>query len=112
MKPVEFLGSSLDDLRSFPPEARRAMGYQIDRVQHGLDPDDWKSMHDLGAGVREIRVREEGNAYRSIYVAKMPEAIYILHCFQKKSQATRKTDLDVTRRRLAELMARRNRSTP
>ena len=62
MKLVEFLGSSLDELRSFPITVRRAMGYQIDRLQQGLEPDDWKPMSSIGAGVREIRIREESAA--------------------------------------------------
>ena len=64
MKPIAFLGGSLDDLRSFPSDARREAGYQLDRVQRGLDPDDWRSMPSIGAGVREIRVRERAGAFR------------------------------------------------
>ncbi len=55
-KPVEFLGSSLDDLRAFPLIARREAGHQIDQVQRGREPDDWKPMSTVGQGVREIRI--------------------------------------------------------
>jgi phage-related protein len=111
MKPVEFLGSSLDDLRSFPVAARRAMGYQMDRLQHGLEPDDWKPMTSVGGGVREIRVRDESGAWRVIYLAKLPNAIYVLHCFQKKTQKTLKSDVELAQNRLSELMVAKTRRT-
>jgi len=111
MKPVEFLGSSLDDLRSFPVAARRAMGYQMDRLQHGLEPADWKPMTSVGGGVREIRVRDESGAWRAIYLAKLPNAIYVLHCFQKKTQKTLKSDVELAQNRLSELMVAKTRRT-
>ena len=82
MKPVEFCGSSLDDLRAFPLAARREAGHQIDQVQNGLEPDDWKPMNTVGPGVREIRIREAAGAFRVVYVAKFADAVYVLHCFQ------------------------------
>ena len=63
-KPVEFRGSALDDLRAFPEAARREAGYQLDQVQHGRDPDDWKPMITIGRGVREIRIRDAAGAFR------------------------------------------------
>ena len=84
MKPIEFLGTALDDLRALPTAARREAGYQLDRVQQGRSPDDWKPMSSVGQGVTEIRIREAGGAFRVIYVAKFANAIYVLHCFQKK----------------------------
>lgn len=111
MKPVEFLGSSLDDLRSFPVAARRAMGYQMDRLQHGLEPDNWKPMTSVGGGVREIRVRDESGAWRVIYLAKLPDAVYVLHCFQKKTQKTLKSDVELAQNRLSELMVAKTRRT-
>jgi phage-related protein len=98
-RPIEFLGDSLDALRRFPEVARRRAGYQLDRVQHGLDPDDWKSMNSVGAGVREIRIREERGAFRVMYVAKFGETVYVLHCFQKKTQKTSLGDLEIATRR-------------
>jgi phage-related protein len=103
MKPVVFLGSALDDLRAFPDRARRDAGFQFDRVQRGLDPDDWKPMKAVGAGVREIRVRDASGAYRVIYVAALAEAVYVLHAFQKKSQRTSPRDLALARARFREL---------
>jgi phage-related protein len=78
---------------------RREAGFQLGKVQAGLDPDDWKPFSQVGAGVREIRIREESGAFRVMYVAKFDEAIYVLHCFQKKTQATRKLDKEVTEAR-------------
>ncbi len=103
-KPVEFRGNALDELRSFPEDARRAAGYQIDRMQHGYDPDDWKPMPSIGKGVREIRVQEVSGAFRVIYLAKLKDAVYVLHCFQKKTQKTATGDIELARNRFKELM--------
>jgi phage-related protein len=103
-KPVGFVGSALDDLRAFPAVARREAGFQLDQVQQGKEPDDWKPMNTVGPGVREIRVREADGAFRVIYVAKFEDAIYVLHCFQKKSQKTSKEDLDLATRRFKDLV--------
>ncbi|HEY7087039.1 MAG TPA: type II toxin-antitoxin system RelE/ParE family toxin [Tepidisphaeraceae bacterium] len=106
MKPIAFLGGSLDDLRGFPEDARRQAGYQLDRVQRGLDPDDWRPMPSIGAGVREIRVRERAGAFRVIYVATFEDVVYVLHAFQKKSRQTAKRDLELAAMRLRERVAR------
>jgi phage-related protein len=103
VKPIAFLGTSLDEFRAFPETARRAAGHQLDRVQHGLDPDDWKPMPSVGPGVREVRVRDRGDAFRVIYTATWPEAVYVLHVFQKKTQRTAKRDIDLAAARLQEL---------
>ena len=102
-KPVEFRGSSLEDLRTFPLTARREAGHQLDRVQNGLDPDDWKPMNTVGRGAKEIRIREAG-AFRVLYVAKFADAIYVLHCFQKKTERTSKADVELAARRYRELL--------
>jgi len=93
MKPAVFLGNSLAHLRQFPKMARRELGYQLEQVQQGRDPDDWKPMKAIGPGVREIRVRDESGAFRVIYVASFTDAVYVLHAFQKKSRRTSPTDL-------------------
>ncbi|RZI79907.1 MAG: type II toxin-antitoxin system RelE/ParE family toxin [Rubrivivax sp.] len=104
MKQIEFRGSSLDDLRSFPQTAMREAGHQLDRVQHGLAPDDAKSMSSIGPGVTELRIWDEGGTFRVIYVAKLADAVFVLHCFQKKTQQTAKRDIDLAKKRLKELM--------
>jgi phage-related protein len=103
-RPVEFRGSALGDLRDFPSAARREAGHQIDLVQQGFDPDDWKPMSTVGPGVREIRIREEDGAFRVIYVARFADAVYVLHCFQKKTRKTRRADLDLAARRFRDLV--------
>jgi phage-related protein len=103
LKPVEFRGTSLTDLRHFPTDARREAGHQIDLLQHGGEPDDWRPLTTVGPGVREIRVRDASGAFRIVYVAKFTDAIYVLHCFQKKTQQTRKADLNLAKQRYQEL---------
>jgi phage-related protein len=104
IKPLEFKGSSLDNLRAFTLEARREAGLQLDRVQRGLVPDDWKPMNTIGQGVKEIRIRETSGIFRVIYVAKFADAIYVLHCFQKKTQKTSQTDVNIASRRYRDLL--------
>ena len=99
MKKLIWMGRSREDLRAFPREARREMGYQLEHVQEGVDPDDWKPMSAVGSGVREIRIRESSGAFRSIYLATQPEGIYVLHCFQKKTRKTSQQDLGLAERR-------------
>ena len=101
-KPLYFVGSALEDLRAFPRAQRREAGYQLDRVQFGLEPSDWKPMNNVGRGVREIRIHHEGQ-FRVIYVAKFDDAVYVLHAFRKKTQKTRKQDIEITRRRFQEI---------
>ena len=99
MKPLRFLGTSREVLRSFPAEARRDAGFSLDAIQRGLNPEDWKPMPSVGPGVREIRIRV-GGAFRVIYLAQRIEAVYVLHAFQKKTQKTAPRELDLARRRL------------
>ena len=105
VKLIEFVGSSLDDLRGFPVGARRECGYQLDRVQQGFDPVDWKPMPTVGSGVREVRVRDQGGAFRVIYVAKLADHVYVLHCFQKRTQQTATADLELASRRYKEIVS-------
>lgn len=102
-KPLRFCGSSLDDLRRFPEVARRRIGHQPDQVQRGVDPDDWKPLAAVGAGVREIRVRDATGAFRAVYVANFAGLVYVLHCFQKKTQRASKRDIELAARRYRDL---------
>jgi phage-related protein len=97
-KSIIWLGSSRRDLRAFPALARRLAGFQLRRVQQGLDPDDWKPMQAVGPGVCEIRLHVAG-AHRVFYVATRAEAIYVLHAFEKKTQKTSAQDLRIGRER-------------
>lgn len=103
-KPLRFLGDSLKRLRDLPAEARQDVGYQLDKVQRGKQPDDFKPMPTIGAGVEEIRVRDETGAYRVIYFARLTEAVFVLHVFQKKTQATSIRDIGLARDRFSQLL--------
>jgi phage-related protein len=102
MKALRFVGSSLDDLRDFPAEARRQVGFELFAIQRGLDPSDWKQMKTIGAGVREIRVHVLGE-WRVLYVARFSDAVYVLHSFQKKSRKTRAEDIEIARKRYQQI---------
>jgi len=104
MRPVRFLGDSLQCLRDFPKGVRHDAGYQLDKVQRGDQPDDFKPMPAIGKGVEEIRVLDSTGAYRVIYMARRPEAVYVLHAFRKKTQATPKNDLQIAKRRFRQLL--------
>jgi len=102
-KPLAWLGSSLEDVRAFPAEARRAAGYQLGRVQQGLMPDDWKPMTSVGVGVYEIRIHT-GLEHRVFYVAKHEEAVYVIHAFEKRTPRTSEADIALARKRLADVL--------
>jgi phage-related protein len=102
MKPLKFVGSSLDDLRNFPDEARRAAGFELHAVQNGFEPSDWKPMQVIGPGVKEIRIHVLGE-WRVIYVAKFSEAVYVLHSFQEKTRTMSRQDIDLARRRYQQI---------
>ena len=101
-KALTWLGSSRRDIQAFPAVARRLAGFQLRRVQQGLDPDDWKPMQTIGPGVREIRIHVAG-AHRVFYVATRPEAIYVLHAFEKRTQKSSAQDVRIGRDRFRTL---------
>lgn len=105
MGDIFFAGTSLKDIRAFPGAARRKIGYELHLLQCGDDPSDWKPMSMIGKGVREIRISAAGQ-FRVIYVAKLENAIYVLHAFQKKSQKTPQRDTDLAKQRLIALQTR------
>lgn len=106
MKPLAWLGDSLEVVRTFTPEARIHAGFELRRVQQGLEPADWKSMATIGLGAREIRINV-GTAHRVFYVAKFAEAVYVLHAMTKKTQKTPQRDIELAARRLRQLMTER-----
>ena len=99
IKPITWLGTSREDVKTFPEKVRQIVGAELMAVQSGYDPSDWKPMNNIGQGVREIRVQYEGQ-YRVIYIAKFSESIYVLHAFRKKTQRTSRQDMDLARNRL------------
>ena len=106
VRTLVWLGSSRDDVRAFPADARRLAGFQLRRVQQGLDPNDWKTLPAIGPGVSEIRIHTVLE-HRVVYVAKFVEAVYVLHAFEKKSRKTSKRDRDLGRQRLHQLLLKR-----
>ena len=95
MEPLIFEGSSLEDLRELPKEAKQVIGFQLEQVQSGKEPRNWKPLNGLGkgvTGVREIRVEIATNIFRSAYVTKFGNDIVVLHCWSKKTSATSGAD--------------------
>jgi len=107
IKPAEFLGDTIEVLRAFPDKARQDAGFQLDKVQRGEEPDDSKPMPSIGAGVKEIRIWDQVGTFRVIYLAKLVDAVYVLHCFQKKEKETSQKDIKLARKRYKELMRTR-----
>ncbi len=102
MKPLCFVGSSLDDLSRFPTAAKRLAGFELWQVQNGLEPSDWKPMAQVGLGVREIRIRV-GGTWRVLYATKFEDTVYVLHAFGKKTQRTPQADIELAARRYREI---------
>jgi phage-related protein len=111
VKPIDWRGSSLRDIKDdeiFTPNARREAGHQLSQVQAGLEPDHWKPFNDAGAGAKEIIVDLDDGWFRVMYVAKFSEAVYVLHCFKKKTNTTAKHDKDVAATRYKALVQERS----
>ena len=105
-KPLIWLGSSRSALREFPEDARRVAGFQLRRVQQGLEPNDWKPMTAVGVGVKEIRIHT-GLEHRVLYLARFAEGVYVLHAFEKRTRTTSKRDTDISRQRFRVLIENR-----
>ncbi|EBL7064850.1 type II toxin-antitoxin system RelE/ParE family toxin [Salmonella enterica] len=103
-KEIRWVGSSLEDLLAFLITVRKAVGYQLHKIQYGIEPDDWKPFSEIGAGVNEIRIRDNNGIYRVMYVAKFEEALYVLHSFQKQTQQTSQYDKNIARTRYNRVM--------
>jgi phage-related protein len=110
-KQIDWRGSSFKDLTDenlFSLEARKIAGTQLRKIQRGDEPDDWKPFDDVGAGTKEIRIKLTDGAFRVMYVAKFPEAVYVLHCFKKKTQKTSQHDIDIAKRRYKAVIQERS----
>lgn len=105
-KPLVWLGSARRDTRAFPVVARRRSGFQLRRVQQGLDPEDWKPMTSVGPGVREIRIQTELE-HRVFYVATFADAVYVVHAFEKRTRKTPPHELRLARDRYRALIIER-----
>lgn len=107
-KPILWIASALDDLRAFPEDVRRMAGFELRRVQQGLQPTDWKPMASVGAGVEEIRIHT-GRKHRVFYIARFEEGVCVLHAFEKRSRKAPARDMEVARHRLRAVLATRRR---
>ena len=111
-KPLEWIGSSHKDLMALPMDVRRFFGYALSLAQAGDQHDAAKVLKGFGgAGVLEVVEDDAGGTYRAVYTVKFAEAVFVLHCFQKKSKrgiATPKEDMDIihARLRVAEALAK------
>lgn len=103
-KPIEWRDSSLEDLKAFPVAALKHFGYELDLIQQGHDPTDFKAMKNLGSGIMELRKKMLDGAFRVVYVAKFARAIFVLHSFQKKTEKTAPKDLNLIRQRYQALV--------
>lgn len=106
-KPIKFWGSSLKDLREFPVDARQECGYQLDKVQHGEQPDNFKAMPTVGPGVEEVCVTSDDGWFRVIYTARLEDAVHVFHAFQKKTNQTSDKDIELAKKRFKEIQASR-----
>jgi len=103
LRPLEWVGSSKDDLKAFPGPVQDHIGFALYQAQIGLKHRDAKPMAGLGAGVLEIVSDFDRNTWRAVYAVRFREAVYVLHAFQKKSRrgiATPKSEIELVRRRL------------
>ncbi len=110
-KPIAWRGSSFRDLTDddiFSLDARKVAGKQLRKVQRGDEPDDWKPFDEIGPGVKEIRIKLHDGAFRVMYIAKFPEAVYVLHCFKKKTQKTSQHDKEITKLRYRAVIQERS----
>jgi phage-related protein len=97
------VGDSLKRIRAFAKPVRQQVGYELELVQHDMEPSDWKPMSTVGLGVNEIRIHVEGE-HRLFYIAKLRHAIYVLHVFRKKARKTTKADIELARARFQEAL--------
>jgi phage-related protein len=103
-KPLEWIASSYKNLMALPPDVRRRFGFALSLAQMGDQDDAAKVLKGFGgAGVLEVVEDDVSGTYRAVYTVKLAEAVFVLHCFQKKSKrgiATPKEDMDIIRTRL------------
>jgi len=108
LRKLVFWGAAYKELIALPAIVQHRAGFLLKELQKGNDPPDWKPMPTVGAGVNELRIRDESGAYRVIYIARFEEAVYVLRCFEKTSQKTSQLDLQAAATRYRELIRRRS----
>ena len=109
LRPLVWMGDSRKNIREFPEEVQKAVGYALQLVQAGETPMDAKPFKGIESGVYEIAKRYDTDTYRAIYAVKIGEKVYVLHAFQKKSKQgikTPQTDIDLIKQRYKDALAR------
>jgi phage-related protein len=92
---VKSVGKQQGGFTGVSGSVQDSVGFELYRIQCGLEPKDWKPMTSIGAWVKEIRVGDEAGIFRVIYLATRPEGVYVLHCFQKKTHRTSSSDFEL-----------------
>lgn len=105
-KKIVWEGDSLKTLKTFPDSIKHDFGLELRKLQQSYNPLDSKPMKSIAKGVFELRQMDKSGWYRLIYFVKMKNSIYVLHCFQKKSNKTKESDLSLARTRLTNLKLR------
>src|ERR1700756_108624 len=110
-KPLRWIGSSYRDLVAMPRVVHRVFGYALSQIEDGHTPPSAKPLTHTAAGIMELVEDHDRNTYRAVYTARFPDAVYVLHCFQKKSKsgiATPKPDIELilARYRIAQNLSR------
>ncbi len=106
LKELIWIGTTRKRLKRFPQIARREAGEQLWRVQTGKEPADWKPMPAIGPGAIEIRIHKP-HEHRVIYISTLPEGIYVLHAFEKKTRQTANKDIEIARTNYAKMQKER-----
>jgi len=101
---MRFPGGLEKCVRDFPVDARQGAGYELDKAPRSLQPDDFKPMPTIGKGVEEIRIRDDAGNFRVLYTARLADAVFVLHAFQKKTQRTSQRDIEMAKARFREMM--------
>jgi phage-related protein len=99
LRPIFWHGNSQAVVRGWPGVSKRQAGAELFRLQLGSDPIHWRPMKSVGHGVREIKI-VEGGQFRVLYLTQRGEDIVVLHAFEKKTQRTAKSDIDLAKQRL------------
>ena len=103
---VAWEGDSREVLSDFPEAARQNLGFQLWQLQQGERPSDYRPLPSIGAGVFELREQDERAWYRIVYLSRINDVIYVLHCFEKKSREMPRRDFEKARQRLKAVRAR------
>ena len=108
---IFWVGDAKEVLTSFPQDIKSVFGYSLRRVQKGLLPDcNARRMESIGKGVWELKASDERKWYRLIYLARIGNALYVLHAFEKSSRKTDRRNLETARSRLQLVLAQLGRA--